>query len=275
MNYKMTVSGGPKFFLAAISGLFFLITAIPAQKFWLTTYEFPGGPKVGLTLSGDSCLFAGIRNGIIRSCNDGFHFDQVLGASAIYTVYSAGSGEILAGGPGKIFFSVDSGHNWDSITLDSNYPVTQFLENHSGGLFAITGTLDPERGYVGSGVYYSENGRSDWEKRNQGLGSYLCCDRIAMDRNGRLYLAVSDEYNSGNGGLFISEDNGKSWEHIDIRIDGKNTIPDDIQAGQTFGLSVSPDDSLYFSFTGSADNVAVDLNLVIDIREIGGPGFWR
>jgi hypothetical protein len=251
----------------------FLFTEASTQTFWLPTKDFPGGPKTGLVITGDSCMLAGLETGIIRSCNNGDNFTQVLKASAIYCIFRTRTGTLLAGGTGKVFLSGDSGQTWDSVLINSGYPVVQIAENQPGGLFCITGIYDTL--YKGDGVFYSENGGTVWIQRNNGLGGFNCGERITNDRNGRLYLAMADNFTSGAGGLFISDNNGINWEHIDIIIDGKNTIDNNLQIANTYGLTVSPDDSVYLSFTGSAVNALVTVNIVKNIHDIRSSGVWK
>lgn len=244
------------------------LTTAYAQKFWLTTYEFPGGPKTGIAAIGDSCLIAGLTDGVLRSFNEGQSWEKVLDAGAVYTVFATTAGEVLAGGAGKIYFSTDYGSTWDAVDLNHNYPVIQFAQNEAGDLFAITGALDILLGYVGAGVYYSGDQGKTWVQRNNGLGDFLSCNKIAVDRNGRLYLMVADELVDGQGGLFISENNGLQWIHIDIRIDGEGVIDDGIDVQYSTGLDISPQDSVYLSIDGVAVNAGVRLNLRKHIDDV-------
>jgi len=263
------------FIFAFIIVLLFSFQA-QAQRFWLTTYEFPYGPKTGITLTKNNCLFVGIENGVIKSCDEGNHFEISLKSSAVFTVFSTKEGNVLAGGSGKIFITNNSGQHWDSITIDSPYPVTQFVENSNQELFAVTSAYsDSLRNFVGSGVFFSDDKGLTWIPRNNGLGIYKSCGRIAIDRNNRLYVATSDYYKSGNGGLFISDNNGIDWKHIDVTIDGKNAIDNHIKIGNTFGLSVSPQDSLDFSFSGVAANTGVEINCRKSIYDIENNNFWK
>ena len=163
----------------------------------------------------------------------------------------------------------------DSVKLNSIYPVQQITENPQGHLFAITSTLDSEKGYVGDGVFFSDDQGKTWTQRNTGLGNYKSCERIACDKNGRIYLTVADEHVSGNGGLFVSSDNGLSWQHIDIRIDGKNAISNEIKVANTTGLTVTPDDSLIVSLSGIAVNTLVQLNIKKSIATVSNDSFWK
>lgn len=255
-------------------GLLSLVTTF-GQSFWGLTYSFPGGPKTGITLAQDSCLLVGLTAGVIRSCDEGYSFDKVLHTPVVFTIFSTRSGMVVVGGAGKIYRTEDLGESWDSVTLGSIYPITQLLEDHDGGLFAISGTLDVELGFVGDGVFYSADQGNTWTKRNQGLGNYLSCERIAIDKNGRLYLAMADEYVTGHSGLFLSDNKGLSWKHIDIHIDGKGIIPGHIKINRTMGLSVSPLDSVYFSLSGVAGNALVEVNLSKHISQVPENSFWN
>lgn len=238
-----------------------------SQQFWNLTNEFWGGPKTGITLVDDSVLFVGTTTGVLKSTDDGNHFEQVLAASSVHTVFASSSGTVFAGGTGKIYFSEDLGKTWDSVSLNSGYPVKQFIENRYETLFAITGEYDE-----GDGVFCSEDGGRNWEKRNNGLGNLKGCERIAADKNGRLYLAISDESSTGNGGLFISENDGLLWKKISLKTD---SISGPVRITNTTGLSKSPNDSLYLSFYGVAYNILVQLNICKSIDDVTSENSWR
>lgn len=246
-----------------------------AQKFWLTTYAFPGDHKTSITLANDNSLFVGSPFHIHRSLDGGHSWDTVLNSNPVLYLFTSTTGRVVGGGLGKIFFSDDLGNTWDSVSLGNTYPVTKIIQNKDGNLFAITGTLDVEKGYVGAGVYYSNDNGSNWSQRNNGLGNFLSCEQIASDKNGRLYLGVPDEYVTGNGGLFISDNNGLQWEHINILLDGKNVVSDQMSVANVKSISVSPQDSVYFSFSGTAVNVSVSFNACKSIADIRNNTFWN
>lgn len=250
-------------------------THLYSQKFWLTTYEFPYGPKTAITLVHDTCLFVGYQRGVLRSFNQGQKFEQTLHAYSTFSLFSSTAGKVYAGSSGKIFRTDNLGISWDSIPINTIYPVIQIIENNNGDLFAITGALTLQQGFVGDGVFFSDNQGLTWSQRNNGLGIYASCEHIATDKNGRLYLTVADEYITGGGGLFISENNGLNWEHIPVNIDGRSIIDNHINIGNTTGLSVLPNDSLYLSFSGVAVNVAVQMNIRKNIHDIRNTNFWQ
>ncbi|MFN8303611.1 MAG: sialidase family protein [Saprospiraceae bacterium] len=257
--------------LLIVSGL----SSIVAQKFWLTTYSFPGGPKTSIAGLNDSILLTGLTNGILRSTNEGHDWVQVLESGFIFTLHTTPEGLALAGGIGKVFISTDDGVHWDSVDLGHNFPVLRFAHNAAGDLFAITGDSDPVLGYVGAGVFFSDDNGQSWTTRNNGLNNYLSADQIDIDQNGRLYLTTRNEWSNGEGGLFISDDNGLHWSHVDINIDGENVIENNLLIHYTYGLDVSHQDTLYLSIESVAGSAEVRINLCKHLSDVTDPGFWK
>ena len=248
---------------------------LTAQTFWEVQSVNTEKAMTGIALAGSDNLFVSYTQGILKSTDMGKTFEPVFETQAVYTIFASENGNIYAGGSGKIYRSTNLGQSWDSVSLNSHISVSQIIENHQGTLFAISGTLDFDLGYIGQGVLVSENQGVTWEQRNNGLGIYTSGERIAIDKNGRLYYAAADEYVTGNGGLFISDNNGLNWQHIAIKVDGENIFYPDIKVGNTRGLSVSPNDSLYFSFAGTSGDVAVQLNVSKHIDEVTNSDFWK
>lgn len=249
-----------------LSLLLFPNILVSAQQFWLTTNEFWGGPKTGITKVNDSMMYVSTTNSVMRTTNQFQKLDKVLDASAIYSLFSTSQGTILAGGTGKVFISDDLGITWDSTVINTIYPIKQIIENSNGELIATTGVYED-----GDGVFFSSNEGKSWETRNNGLSSYLGCDKIVIDKNDRLYLTISDPNTFGFGGLFISENNGLSWQKIVVNID---SIGNNIKIGITTNISVLPNDSVYLSFYGIGGGYAVQLNIYKSINEITKTNNW-
>ncbi len=254
----------------------FYIASLPmvsAQQFWLTTHEFPGGPKTSLALMGDSVVFAATTSGLMRSLNQAYTFDTAFTNPDITALHFSNQ-YLYAGGKGKIYRSSDLGNSWDSITLNNSYPITKFVQLPNGHLLAGSGSID-QNGFVGGGIYFSDDNGNTWLQRNAGLGIYTACFGITADKNGRIYAAMADDFSTGNGGLFYSDNEGQQWNHISIYFDGQNAVNDTFQVVKPTGLSVSPDDSLYFSFEGAAINTSVGLNLVKHIDQAINNDKWQ
>ncbi len=238
-----------------------------SQQFWNLTNEFWGGPKTGITLVNDSVLLVGTTTGVLKSSDEGKHFDKVLTASSVNSIFASSNGNVFAGGTGKIYFSDNMGTSWDSVTLNTGYPVKQIIENNNYALFAITGERNS-----GDGVFYSEDNGKSWESRNNGLGNLKGCKKIAADKNDRLYLTMSDEASTGNGGLFFSETSGLEWEKVSIKLD---SINEPVRITAPAGLTISPEDSLYLSFYGVATNYMVQLNISKSINDVPLENPWQ
>ncbi|MCE4565679.1 T9SS type A sorting domain-containing protein [Maribellus sp. CM-23] len=237
------------------------------QQFWLTTNEFWGGPKTGITLSNDSVILVSTRNSVLRSTDECYSLEKGLDCSELFTVYASNKGRIFAGGKGKIFFSDDTGITWDSVAINSIYPVTQLTENSYGELFAITGIEEK-----GDGIFFSGNNGASWSKRNNGLNSNPGCTKVAVDKNDRVYLITSDINSTGAGGLFISETSGLLWQKVTINVDD---LASPIKIVKATGLSILSNDSIYMSFNGTASNFWVGLNLSKSINDVSNASFWK
>jgi len=237
------------------------------QQFWLTTDEFWGGPKTGITRVNDSIMFVSTTNSVLRSTNQFDTLDKVLEASAIYSLLTTKQESVLAGGTGKIYISEDLGMTWDSTGITTTYPIKQIIENSYGEILAITGVFEE-----GDGVFFSRDGGKSWEQRNNGLSSYLGCDKITIDKNDRIYLAMSDPDNIGFGGLYISENSGLLWKKITVNID---SIGNNVRIGITTNLTVLHNDSVYLSFYGSGGNFGVELNIYKSIDDITANNEWN
>jgi hypothetical protein len=251
------------------------LTPAPAQQLWRTTPTFPNGPKQGLSATGDSTLFTIVAGGVLATRNQGRRWQLTLHSPRLFSLYTSRSGLLLAGGAGQVYLSADQGLSWDSVALASPYPVVEFVETTTGALLAATGTLDFNLGYVGSGVFFSADQGRSWTARSSGLGAGHCVSHLAADRHGRLYLSVTDEEAWRQPGLYTSDDQGLSWRHVPLRINGRNVIHDDIVAYEFTSLTVSPHDTLLCSLEGSAVNVGVRLNLKKALGDVHRNTFWQ
>ena len=70
--------------------LLLLYSLLQAQQFWLTTYEFPGGPKTAIALKDDSTMFVATAAGIIRSYNQANKFDTCFTNPEIQSLHGVG-----------------------------------------------------------------------------------------------------------------------------------------------------------------------------------------
>jgi hypothetical protein len=262
-------SGRRRFFLLLLLGpLLHLAPAARAQRFWLTTRDFPEGPKTGLVALSDSTLFT-----VLKTSSQGRHWQLSLRRRGLSALFRTRAGLLLAGGSGRIYRSADQGLSWDSATVAAAYPVACFVETPTGALLAGAGVLDAQDGFLGSGVFFSADGGRSWTARNHGLGAGRFVNQLAADGRGRLYLSVADDDTGNQPGLYTSADQGLSWQPVPVRV------------GHGFGymtvylvtqLTVRPrQDSLMLSFMGSGGNFGVNLNLTKSLADLGnGAAYW-
>ncbi|WP_345224424.1 T9SS type A sorting domain-containing protein [Hymenobacter koreensis] len=245
-----------------------------AQGFaWQTTPQFPLGSKIGLAASGDSSLVTSVLGGVLRTGNRGRTWSLTLRTHQVYALFSTRSGQLLVGGLGKIYRSQNAGATWDSVALATPYPVVSFTESVQGGLFAGTGVATLS-GALGDGVFYSADNGQTWTARNAGFGSGRFVNQLAADRSGRVFAAATDEEVGRQPGLYASADQGLNWQFLPIRINGRQSIPDELTAYEVTSLAVSPQDSLLCSFSGAAGPVAVQISLAKSLNDLGNPAQW-
>lgn len=262
-------------YLLALTGCLILFN-VSAQRFWLTTQAFPGEYKTCLAGTQDTVLFVGtMRQGIWKSRNGGYSWRNTLpNKQTVHALCVTSSRLVLAGGTGKLYFSNDLGESWDSVKLDTNYPITNLLEDHQGGLLALTFFENEDILPTGDGIFYSSGNVMHWQPRNQGLPANAACEQIAIDRRGRLYLGVTDPVPTGQRGLFVSDDNGLSWSHRAISFQDANGLyPGRPQFN--YGITITPQDSIIYSFTGMGPGFEVSGNFVKHIDAIDGSTPWK
>lgn len=259
-------------FRVVASLLLILLSAVAfSQDNWLIIPAFPGNAKTSFAGLQDSILFTGTGNGVWRTGDAGFNWNRSLKAGIIYSVYASQSGKILAGGEGKIYYSINKGLNWDSVKVSTDYPVMKITETSEGEFFFITGT-STLNGYEGDGIFYNNGDLVNWEARNQGInGIALYCEQISIDAHDRVYLGLGDENVNGSGGLFISDNKGLSWQKISLEAKNLGTV----KTSNAYGISITPDDSVIFSLSGVVTNFAVTLNMIKHRDDIDEPTPWR
>ena len=223
-------------------------------------------------------LFTGTaRDGIWKTRNGGQTWRNTLpNRQTIYSLCVSAAKLIIAGGTGKIYFSTTLGETWDSVRLDTPYPIMQVLEDQRGGFLALTFYEDADTPPIGDGIFYSYKDIQRWQPRNTGLPVHAACEQIAKDRHGRLYLGVTDVNSSGQGGLFVSDDSGLSWSHRAVSLQdtpGAGSYP--VRPEFTYGITITAEDSILYSYIGLGPNFGVYTNSVKHIDAVDTATPWK
>ncbi|WP_286747290.1 glycosyl hydrolase [Roseivirga sp. UBA1976] len=130
-------------------------------------------------------------------------------------------------GPNKergIYKSVDGGKTWKQVlfvnestgcselSLDMNAPNTLYatMWEHERKPWKVIS------GGEGSGVYKSMDGGESWFKIEKGLPNELGKMAIAVSRanSDKVYALIESDSNKDLGGLFVSNNAGKSWSRV-------------------------------------------------------------
>ncbi|WP_400191162.1 T9SS type A sorting domain-containing protein [Hymenobacter sp. B81] len=261
MNHPLLAAG-----LLAASILGMTPAARAQPTFWRPTPTAPYGPKRGLVATGDSTLLTAVEAGVLRTTNQGRSWQLALRTRHAHALYARAGGRLLVGGQGKVYRSFDAGATWDSVALNTTYPVVSIAETRPGGLLVGTGSL-AQQDPVGDGVFYSADDGQSWTARSTGFGAARYVGHLVVDRNGRAYATADSQERWRNPGLYLSDDQGQTWRHAPVRLDGFQ-FAGRVDAYETSALSITPQDSLLFSFSGGVPSLGVDVNLRKSLADV-------
>lgn len=140
-------------------------------------------------------------------------------------VYVAAQGALY--GPNKergVYRSTDGGKNWENIlfvdegtgavelSMDAQNPLVLYAamwEHHRKPNMVISGG-------EGSGLYKSTDGGDSWTELTEGLPKEKGKMAIAVSpaNSDKVYALIESDSNADKGGLFVSNDAGKTWSMV-------------------------------------------------------------
>ena len=140
---------------------------------------------------------------------------------------------LFAGGkPGMLFASDDQGVSWQMVESLSRHPEKESWNPGAAGLVLHTIVGSPEDqkkiwvGISAAGVFASEDGGQNWERRNRLSNAESCTNHPhpAAPRDGQTGHCVHNMmradgtgdllYQQNHHGVFRSSDGGRSWDDI-------------------------------------------------------------
>ncbi len=140
-------------------------------------------------------------------------------------VYVAAQGALFA--PNKergVYRSMDGGKTWKNILFvnESTGAVELSMDaNNSLTLYAAMWEYQRKPNYVmsggpGSGLYKSTDGGDTWTELTEGLPEEKGKMGIAVSpaNSDKVYAIIESDSNQDKGGLFVSNDAGKSWSMV-------------------------------------------------------------
>ncbi|MFX0555904.1 WD40/YVTN/BNR-like repeat-containing protein [Maribacter sp. CXY002] len=140
-------------------------------------------------------------------------------------VYVAAQGALFDGNPERgIYKSEDGGKTWKNtlfvnsltgaaeLSMDANYPEIMYAamwEHQRKPNMVISGG-------EGSGLYKSTDAGETWVKIHEGLPEEKGKMAITVSpaNSNKLYAVIESDSNADKGGLFVSNDAGKSWSMV-------------------------------------------------------------
>lgn len=140
-------------------------------------------------------------------------------------VYVAAQGALYSPSAQRgIYKSVDGGSTWKQIlyvddntgcaeiSMDMNNPAILYaaMWEHGRTPWKITS------GGLGSALYKTTDGGDHWEKMQEGLPKEMGKMSVAVCRSNseKVYALIESDFSKEAGGLYMSTDAGKSWNHI-------------------------------------------------------------
>jgi len=142
---------------------------------------------------------------------------------------------------GGLLRSLDGGASWVNV-IDGIYIDEGFVDIHS----VVVSPDRPGQLTVATrfGVFRSDDRGAHWRDlkapKMRPVGSYCRVLRYAPNDGSTLYLAAANDFDGDRGALFISRDNGLSWQMAEADVWLKTPI---------FGLAVDPNnpDHVFYS----------------------------
>ena len=140
-------------------------------------------------------------------------------------VYVAAQGALHGASAERgVYKSIDGGKTWNkTLFVDDNTGCVDLSMDLNNPRILYAAMWDYRRlpwemrsGGKGSGLYKSTDGGETWEKIQNGLPKELGKMSVAVSKanSEKVYALVESDSEKEQGGLFVSEDAGKSWNRI-------------------------------------------------------------
>ena len=188
-------------------------------------------------------LVASASGGVFKSTNAGIKWESIfdeygagsIGSIALFQpnpdIIWVGTGESAnrnsSGWGDGIYVSLDGGRSFDNVGLEETHQIAEIQTHPSDPDVVYAAAIGHLWGYGGDrGLFKTTNGGKTWQKLGGGLpndGKTGCTEIIMHPENPDILFAgfyhrlrQPATFHSGgdNGGLFKSEDAGKTWRKI-------------------------------------------------------------
>jgi len=181
-------------------------TFLYCQDFWEEV--FASGPTIfSMDISDDGVIYLGAANGIWKSFDNGnnWEFDTISpGNLVVYSLETKPDGIVYAGCNSHIYFSEDFGSNWELIY--DEYIVSNITSLCCINDIILAGTWH--------GILKSTDNGLAWSHVLELYGSESITS-IVKGENDYYYAGSTGHLSLDSAGLYMSDNNGNSWSHIE------------------------------------------------------------
>ncbi|MGB4972018.1 MAG: glycosyl hydrolase, partial [Cyclobacteriaceae bacterium] len=123
-----------------------------------------------------------------------------------------------------IYKSIDGGETWKNVLyIDENTGCSELSMDMHNPMVMYAAMWHNLRlpwkvisGGPGSGLYKSTDGGETWKEMTNGLPKEMGKMAIAVSRANpnKVYALIESDWEKAQGGLYVSQDAGKSWSHV-------------------------------------------------------------
>jgi photosystem II stability/assembly factor-like uncharacterized protein len=187
-------------------------------ELWTKVQSWSGGAVTSVLMSSyfpsEPVIFVGVRDGLYRSRDGGENWERIAEGviNGSVNVMSWPGPSLFVGTSRGLFHSVDGGDNWEK--LGGGLPEAVVLSLDVSSYFGIEPVVFV--GLEGAGVYRSRDGGESFEPVSGEDWATLSVRVI--------YWWKSSLIVGTDGGLFVSRDQGESWESASAKLEGERIL---------------------------------------------------
>lgn len=174
----------------------------------------PGEEIWAMAVSPDGVLYAGVRDGLVRSFNNGTSWENIYSSGIPNVIYvSPTDSMILLSLAGSFItttvFSLDTGKSWKHPSEPPQSSIGRYLSLPTGEILAGGYFHDESSG----GIFISHDKGETWQ-RHPVLSSGLSVSSFALNSSSQVFALIIFSFPAYIPAIYRSQDHGQSWSEI-------------------------------------------------------------